>query len=533
MGDEYFDYIVVGAGSGGSTVAGRLAEAGAKVLVLEAGGTDRRPDVLIPAGLPVAYQTSNWKYASEPDPSRNGVAESWPAGKLMGGSGSINATVFVRGNRADFDGWSAAGATGWDYASVLPDFKRMESWAGGADTYRGGSGPIAVDFQSISHPTTEPFLTAAKNSGHSFTADYNGEQQVGVGHIQVNQRRGIRSQASREYLRRLDFAAPPTIRTRAVVTRLLFNGRRVTGVEYVRRGATQLAHATREIILAAGTLATPKLLLLSGIGPKSHLSDVGIDVHTDLPGVGRNLQEHPAVMLRWVSKLPTVNNIGPAEAVGALYQYATQRKGILAACVYQLQVLHKTSASLDAPDIQIGFGCFSTERVPGKDGSVRILPTRQPGLQLTTVFLHPRYRGAVELRSRDPLSGPMIRHHLLGTNADTRDLLSGVREAQRIMGDPALRDYVDGMFEPERSCNSDQDWVDFLREHATYGSHAVGTCAMGGDDDAVVDPQLRVRDVEGLRISDASVMPQVTSGNTNAATMMIGERAAREILSAS
>ncbi len=530
MEDDNFDYIVVGAGSGGSTVAGRLAEAGERVLVLEAGGGDRRPDVLIPAGLPVAYQTANWKYASEPDPTRNGSTEAWPAGKIVGGGGSINATVFVRGNPADFDGWAQRGAKGWDYESVLPDFRRLESWSGGADTYRGDSGPIAVGYQSIEHVTNEAFIIAAQAAGHAFTSDYNGERQVGVSHIQVNQRRGIRSQASREYLRRLNPGTSPTVRTRSRVTDLLFSGQRAVGVEYVRRGKVHRAYAAKETILAGGTLATPKLLLLAGIGPAAHLANLGIPLRANVPGVGRNLQEHPAVMLRWASKVPTVNSIGVGGALSAVYQYATKRQGILAACVYQAQVLHKTSPSLSVPDIQVGFGCFSTERVPGKDGSVRILPTRQPGLQLTTVFLHPRDRGTVELRSRDPLAGPVIRHRLLGTDDDTRDLLAGVAEARRIMAEPALREFVGDHFEPELSCRTEDDWLDFLRQNATYGSHPVGTCAMGSDDDAVVDPQLRVRGVEGLRISDASVMPTITSGNTNAATMMIGERAAREIL---
>ena len=530
MDKDHFDYIVVGAGSGGSAVAGRLAEAGARVLVLEAGGTDRRPDVLIPAGLPVVYQTSNWKYAPEPDSTRLGSTEAWPAGKIVGGSGSINATVFVRGNPADFDSWAQRGAAGWDYQSVLPEFRRMESWSGGPDTYRGGSGPISVGFQSIEHVANEAFVVAAQAAGHAFTPDYNGEHQVGVGRIQVNQRRGVRSQASREYLRRLDVAAPLTVRTRSRVTDLLFSGHRVVGVEYVRRGNKHRAYAAEETILAGGTLATPKLLLLAGIGPAAHLADLGIPLRANVPGVGRNLQEHPAIMLRWASKVPTVNSIGVGGALRAAYQYATKRQGILAACVYQAQVLHKTSPSLSAPDIQVGFGCFSTERVPAKDGSVRILPTRQPGLQLTTVFLHPRDRGTVELRSSDPLAAPVIRHRLLGTEDDTRDLLAGIAEARRIMAEPALREFVGDPFEPEQKCQNDDDWLNFLREHGTHGSHPVGTCAMGNDDQAVVDPQLRVRDVEGLRISDASVMPTITSGNTNAATMMIGERAACEIL---
>jgi choline dehydrogenase len=530
MNTEHFDYIVVGGGSGGSPVAGRLAEAGARVLVLEAGGTDRRPDVLIPAGLPLVYRTCNWKYIPEPDPTRDGSTEAWPAGKILGGGGSINATVYVRGNRGDFDNWAQSGATGWDYEAVLPDFRRMESWVGGADEYRGGSGPISVGYQTISHVANEPFITAATAAGHPFTPDYNGEQQVGVGHIQVNQRRGIRSQASREYLRRLDVGTAVTIRSGAFATRLLFRGRRVIGIEYRRRGQTHHAYAAQEVILAAGTLSTPKLLLLSGIGPAKHVTGLGIEPRADVPGVGRNLQEHPAVMQRWVSKVPTLNNLGPSGVLQAVFRYATRREGILAATVYQAQVMHKTSPSLCAPDIQIGFGCFATERIVAGNGQVKVQPTRQPGLQLTTNFLHPRYRGCIELRSNDPQAPPVIRHHLLGTEKDTGDLLLGMAEARRIMTQESMRPFVGEQFEPERTCRTDRDWLEFVRGNVTNGAHPVGTAAIGSNDDAVVDPQLRVRDVEGLRVSDASVMPSLTSGNTNAATMMIGERAAREIL---
>lgn len=530
MTEDSFDYIVVGGGSGGSTVAGRLAEAGARTLVLEAGGTDRRPDVAIPAGLPLVYRTCNWKYVPEPDPTRNGSTEAWPAGRILGGGGSINATVFVRGNPADFDNWAQLGATGWDYQSVLPDFRRMENFSGGASEYRGGAGPISVGYQTISHPANEPFIAAATTAGHVFTDDYNGARQIGVGRVQVNQRNGLRSQASREYLRRLDVRTRLTVRTHAYVTGLIFSGRRVIGVEYRRRGNSHRAYCTEEVILAAGSLATPRLLLLSGIGPAEHLRDLGIELHANVPGVGRNLQEHPAVMQRWVSRVPTINELGPVGALRAAVQYAIHREGLLAATVYQAQVIHKSSDALASPDIQIGFGCFSTERVVSSDGKVKVQPTRKAGLQVTTNFLHPRHRGRVELRNCDPQASPVIRHHLLGTEADTRDLLNGMAEARRIMAEPAMRDFVADQFDLERACRTEEDWLDFVRANVTNGAHPVGTCAMGSGDAAVVDPQLRVRDIEGLRISDASVMPSLPSGNTNAATMMIGERAAHEIL---
>ncbi|WP_054604041.1 GMC family oxidoreductase [Mycolicibacterium fortuitum] len=529
--DERFDYVVVGGGSGGSPVAGRLAEAGARVLVLEAGGTDRRADVLIPAGLPLVYRSANWKYIPEPDPTRHGSTEAWPAGRILGGGGSINAMVFVRGNRADFDGWARQGAKGWDYESVLPDFRRLESWCAGDDEYRGGSGPIRVGFQSYRHVTIEPFIAAAMVAGHPFTADYNGQQQIGVSHLQVNhRRRGIRSQASREYLRKLAVRTPVTVRTNSFVYGLLFSAKRAIGVEYVRSGRRLRAYADQEVILAAGSLATPKLLMLSGIGPARHLADKNVGLRVDLPGVGENLQEHPAVMQRWDTPVDTVNSLGAFGAVQAAYRYCAYGQGMLTSSVYQAQVFHKSSPSLIAPDLQIGFCCFAVDRIVGPDGKVKVQPSRRPGLQVTVNMLHPRYRGRLELRSADPQAPPVIRHRLLGTEEDTRDLLAGMAEARRIMDQEPMRDFVGGQFEPERDCRTTQDWSDLLRRSATNGAHPVGTCAMGTDDYAVVDPQLRVRGVDRLRISDASVMPSLTSGNTNAASMMIGERAAREIL---
>ncbi|QZT58573.1 GMC family oxidoreductase [Mycolicibacterium austroafricanum] len=530
MSVEQFDYIVVGGGSGGSTVAGRLAEAGAQVLVLEAGGTDRRPDVLIPAGLVVAYSTCNWKYIPEPDPTRGGSIEAWPAGKILGGGGAINAGVFVRGNPADFDGWAEAGATGWGFDAVLPYFRRMETWSGPSSEFRGTAGPISVGYQTVQHGSTEPFIAAAMSCGHGFTEDYNGERQVGVGYGQVNQRRGVRSHASREYLRRLHIGTPVTVRHRAFVTRLLFDGNRAVGAEYRRWGRTYQCHARAEVVLAAGALITPKLLMLSGIGPSAHLSDASVERRVDLPGVGRNLQEHPAVFQRWVSKCPTLNTIGVGSVVRGIGEYAASREGLLTTSPYQAQVMHKTRPDLNAPDIQVGFSCFATERIVGNRGKVRVQPTRWAGLQTTTVFLHPRYRGRISIRSADPQAPPVIRHDLLGTEEDTRDLLAGLAEARRIMAHGEMKDVVGPMCGAEKDCRTDADWLEFVRVNATNGAHPVGTCALGVDENAVVDTELRVRDVEGLRISDASVIPTAISGNTNAATMMIGERAAQAIL---
>lgn len=529
MRSETYDYVVVGGGSAGSIVSARLAESGATVLLLEAGGTDRRPDVVVPAGIVSAYATANWKYTPEPDPSRGGAVDAWPGGRILGGGGSINATVFVRGNRADYDAWAADGAKGWDYDSVLPTFKAMEHWAGGADVYRGDRGRIHVELHTNAHPANEAFAAAAVAAGHRAVADYNGADQLGVGHVQVNQRRGVRSSASREYLRRGD-GPHPTIRLHAFVQRLRFRGGRAVGVEYTWRRRPARAAARVEVILACGSLRSPQLLMLSGIGPADHLRANGIGVLHDLPGVGANLQEHPAVMQRWNSRVPTINTVGAREGLGMVWEYARHRTGGLAATVFHQQIMHRTEHAGTAPDAQIAFANFATTRDIDANGAMKVRPSKDAGFLVASLFLHPRQRGEIRLRSADPEARPVIRHELLGNPDDVRDLLAAMAEARRVMATDPMASLVDGMFTPEAECTDDASWEQFVRENVTYGAHPVGTCRMGEDDDAVVDPELRVRGIEALRVIDASVMPSLPSGNTNAPTMMIGERGAGFVL---
>jgi choline dehydrogenase len=526
---ETYDYVVVGGGSAGSIVAARLAESGASVLLLEAGGTDRRPDVVVPAGIVSAYATANWKYAPEPDPSRNGAVDAWPGGRILGGGGSINATVFVRGNRADYDGWAADGAKGWDYDSVLPTFRAMEHWAGGADAYRGTDGRIHVEPHTNAHPANDAFAAAARAAGHLATPDYNGAEQIGVGHVQVNQRRGVRSSASREYLRRTR-GVHPTIRLHAYAHRIVLANGRAVGVEYRWRRQTAVAHARREVLVCTGSLRSPQLLMLSGIGPAEHLRAHGVDVRLDVPGVGANLQEHPAVMQRWNAKIPTINTMGVRDAAGMVWEYARHRTGGLAATVFHTQVMHRTEHAGPAPDMQIAFASFATTREIDANGAMKVKPSKENGFLVSTLFLHPRQRGRIELRSNDPEARPVIRHELLGHRDDLRDLLAGMAEARRVMTHDPIAPLLGPMFSPEREAGDDASWEAFVRDNVTYGAHPVGTCRMGSDDAAVVDPELRVRGVEGLRVIDASVMPMLPSGNTNAPTMMIAERGAGFVL---
>jgi len=530
MAKDSCDYLVIGGGSGGCVVAGRLAQAGAEVTVLEAGGSDRRPDVAIPAGVISVYKTANWRYIPEPDPSRNGATEAWPAGRILGGGGSINATVFVRGNRADFDGWADSGAKGWDYESVLPYFQRMERWNGESSPIRGTTGPIAVGEHTMHHPANHAFLQAALNAGHQHNPDYNGATQDGVGWVQVNQDRGRRSSASRTYLRGLPGASTIDVRLRSLATRIIFDGNRAIGVEYRHRNQLRQIFARQEVILSTGAIASPRLLMLSGIGPADQLGKHDITPRVILPGVGANLQEHPAVMQRWLTDLPTINTMGIGGGLSAVAEYVRHGTGALAATVFHTQVMHRTREGLAAPDIQIAFANFATTREVDKNGAMKVKPSREAGFLVSALFLHPRARGCVGLRSASPEDRPVIEHSLLGVDDDVRDLMAGMAEVRRIMNEAPIADHLTGKFEPERHCRTEADWLRFTRETVTYGVHPLGTCRIGADELAVVDPELRVHDVENLRVVDASVMPSSPSGNTNAPTMMIGEKASDLIL---
>jgi choline dehydrogenase len=528
LNQESFDFVVIGAGSAGSIVASRLTQHGASVLVLEAGGTARRLDVLIPALVSSAYKKANWKYPVEPDPTRNGEPDFWMAGKVVGGSGSINACVFVRGNRADYDGWAKLGCTGWDFDSVLPSFKKMETWSLGAGEFRGGDGPIRVNVQSDRGVANMAFVEAAVQAGYPRNPDYNGASQDGVALIQVNHRRGTRSQASREYFRQVATSQLLTVRTRAMVQRVIFRSDQAVGVEYEHRGQLRRALVGEEVILSAGALASPKVLLLSGIGPSDQLNRFGLPIVSHSPGVGADLQEHAYLPQRWHAKIRTLNNLQVTTALRGAFDYATHGHGLLAMTVVPVHVIGRTDPSLAAPDLQLQFQPFTTERETEEHGTVR--RGKHNGFQPASTLLRPRVRGRVGLRSASAGDLPLIDYPFLQSGQDLRDIVAGARELRRIMEQPAMARITGDQFEPEKSCQSDDDWIDYARRSVRGLSHPAGTCRMGVDDMAVVDPELRVRGIRGLRVADASIMPMVTTGNTNAPSMMIGERAAELII---
>ena len=529
---EVYDYIVVGGGASGSVVASRLAEAGASVLLLEAGVTDRRLDVIVPGLVGSAYQKVNWKYPVEPDLSRIGAPEAQMAGKVLGGGGSINSCVYVRGNRADFDRWAELGCEGWSYNDVLPAFKKLESWEGGRDAYRGGDGPISVVVQRDHGVANRAFYEAAQQAGYPPAPDYNGAGQDGVSFVQVNMRRGRRSQASREYLARVAPANRVTIRTEAEAARILFEASRAVGVEYEHEGKLQQAFAGQEVILSAGAYGSPKLLKLSGIGPHAELERLGIEILADVPGVGENLHDHPVLMQRWLAKgVRTMNKMGPVASLRGLVDYVVRGAGFLAMTAVPMQVMAKSSPSLPSPDLQLCFCNFSISRETDESGMFNVQLTKEQGFFASSIFLHPRSRGSVTLRSASFHDFPIIDLRFFDHPEDLRDLLIGLHEVSRIMSQPAMKAITNGKMEPEASCKTDADWEGYARRMTHSAHHPVGTCKMGVDDMAVVDPKLRVRGVQGVRVADASIMPTITSGNTNAPAMMIGERAAEIILS--
>ncbi len=493
------DYIVVGAGSAGCVVASRLAAAGAAVTLIEAGGTDRRPDVRLPVGIASLFATANWRYPTLADPSKHDQRSAFASGRIVGGSGSINAMVYVRGRAADYDGWAHAGATGWSHQDVLPAFRSIENWSGGQDAYRGAGGPIDVTWCGHRHPVDQAFIEAAVDAGYTRNPDQNGHVQFGIAPAQVNQHHGLRCSAATGYLRGLPTDRRPRLLTRTPVEKVLIEKGRAVGI--VSRGTT--LRANQGVILSAGAIGTPAVLLRSGIGPGGRVAD--------LTGVGANLQDHLVVAQHWSCKVPTVNTIGPlraARAVGSLVVHGT---GPLTTTPFEAQLF--------TDEFQIAISPIRYQLDPVR-GRARI--ERKDAFTVYTVLLHPESRGRVELRD----GRPVIDHPRLAHKHDRIRLLDGTALARDLVESQSAMRGLTGRYLDDNGTRG-ADWL-ATNESSIY--HAVGTCRMGTDEHSVVDPALRVHGIDGLRVVDASVMPTITSGNTNAPTMMIAHRAADLVL---
>jgi choline dehydrogenase len=534
--DEY-DYIIVGAGTAGCVLAHRLSAGGRhRVLLLEAGGSDRHPLIRVPIGYGRTFNDRrfNWMDEAAPDPTLAGRVTFWPRGKVLGGSSSINAMVYVRGQPGDFDDWAAAGNPGWSWREVLPYFKKLEDHAWGASAFHGAGGPLHVsDVATRVHPLCERFLAACENAGIARTPDFNGERGEGAGLWQVTIKDGVRVSGATAYLRPALSRANLTLRTRAHATRILVSERRAHGVEYLQRGARHSARARREVLLAAGALRSPQLLELSGIGDPRILAALGIAPLVPLPAVGRGLQDHLGVNYYYRSRVPTLNDeLAPLFGkIKAALRYALTRGGPLAMSVNQAGAFVRSRAGLSRPNLHIYFNpaSYSTTTL----GSRRRLLNPDPYSAFLMSFntCRPESRGTVHARSPDPLTPPLINPNALSADADIRDVFEGARFLRRLAEVSALAEVIEAELQPGPAVQSEEALLEDFRRRAGSVFHACGSCVMGPDPaHAVVDPHLRVHGIAGLRVVDSSVFPAVTSGNTNTPTVMLAEKASDLIL---
>jgi choline dehydrogenase-like flavoprotein len=527
--DGSFDYIVVGAGSAGCVLANRLTASGKhRVLLIEAGGEDRNLWIHVPIGYAKLFADArhNWLYNSEPEPELGGRSIIQPRGKVMGGSSSINGLLYIRGQAEDFNHWRQLGNAGWSFTDVLPYFRRAEDQERGEDELHGVGGPLAVRDVSEPHPLCEAFIAACEEAGIPRTDDFNGPTQEGAGYFQLTTRKGRRWSTARGYLAPARRRGNLGVVSQALTTRILFDGRRAVGVEYRKDGATHTARATAEVILSSGAFNSPQLLQLSGVGPADLLQQHGIKVIADMKGVGADLQDHYQARVNYRSKTRnTINDMmgSLTGRVAAGLRYALLRKGFLTIGAGYAGAFAKTDPMMATPDVQFHFILFSADSVGQKLHS-------WPGFLASVCQLRPESRGFVRIKSADPAQAPAIQPRYLTARADRDTMVAGMKLLRRVMSQPAMMRYIDEELAFGQKMRSDDDYLDYVRQRGTTVFHPTSSCRMGSDVTAVVDERLRVHGFTGLRVADASIMPTVVSGNTNAACVMIGEKASDMIL---
>ncbi|NWB95384.1 choline dehydrogenase [Pseudomonas gingeri] len=525
MSEDEFDYLIVGAGSAGCVLAHRLGEdPDVRILLLEAGPADRSWTIDMPSavGIVVGGSRYNWSYLSEPEPGLDGRRIGTPRGRTLGGSSSINGMVYIRGHARDYDQWAAQGCNGWSYQEVLPYFIRAQAHAEGPDSYRGAHGHLHVTPGNIGTPLCAAFVEAGVEAGYAPSNDLNGYRQEGFGPVDRTTRGGKRWSTAKGYLREALQRGNVQVVTGALALRILFKGNRACGLEYEQNGHVWQALARREVLLTAGAINSPQLLLLSGIGPAAELRDLGVPVRHDLPGVGRRLNDHPDAVVQYLCKQP-VSLYPWTTAPGKWWigaRWFVSHDGPAASNHFEAGAFIRSRAGVEHPDLQLTFMPLAV-----KPGSVDLVPAH--AFQVHIDLMRPSSLGSVTLASSNPRQPPRILFNYLGTEQDRADMRAGARLVREIIGQPAMAAFAGEELVPGAQVQSDGELDAWARRVTETGYHASGTCKMGPGDDpeAVVDPQLRVHGVEGLRVVDASIMPVIVSGNTNAPTVMIAEKA--------